>query len=91
MAGFLKRRNEQPIDIELFGHALLHLVDVCSFALTGVLLVVSLYWLILIKLQEDVQLLMLPNSDLEYWQITVILAIVGQSVGLLYMTYQQIK
>lgn len=52
---------------------------------------VSLYWLILIKLQQNIQMLMLPNDQLLNWSITVILAVVGQAVGLLNMLWQQIK
>jgi meckelin len=52
---------------------------------------VSLYWLILYKLQEGVLLLMLPDDQLYNFWVTVVLAIVGQSVGLLQMLYQQIR
>jgi meckelin len=55
------------------------------------LLQVSLYWLVLYKLQEGVLLLMLPDDQLYNFWVTVVLAMVGQSVGLLQMLYQQIR
>jgi meckelin len=51
---------------------------------------VSLYWLVLYKLQEVV-LLLLPDDQLYNFYVTVVLAMVGQSVGLLHMLYQQIR
>jgi meckelin len=50
-----------------------------------------LYWLVLYKLQEGVLLLMLPDDQLYNFYVTVVLAMVGQSVGLLQMLYQQIR
>lgn len=52
---------------------------------------VSLYWLVLYKLQEGVLLMMLPDDQLYNFWVTVVLAMVGQSVGLLQMLYQQIR
>jgi meckelin len=52
---------------------------------------VSLYWLVMIKLQEAVHVLMLPDDQLYNFWVTVILAIVGQSVALLQMMYRQVK
>jgi hypothetical protein len=52
---------------------------------------VSLYWLVLIKLQESVLLLMLPDPLLYNFWVTVVLAIVGQSLGLLQMLFEQVK
>lgn len=52
---------------------------------------VSVYWLVLYKLQEGVLLLMLPDDQLYNFWVTVVLAMVGQSVGLLQMLYQQIR
>jgi meckelin len=52
---------------------------------------VSLYWLVLYKLQEGVLLLLLPDDQLYNFYVTVVLAMVGQSVGLLHMLYQQIR
>jgi meckelin len=58
---------------------------------TVLLLQVSVYWLVLYKLQEGVLLLMLPDDQLYNFWVTVVLAMVGQSVGLLQMLYQQIR
>lgn len=55
------------------------------------ILQVSLYWLVLYKLQEGVLLLMLPDDQLYNFYVTVVLAMVGQSVGLLQMLYQQTR
>jgi meckelin len=52
---------------------------------------VSLYWLVLYKLQEGVLLLMLPDDQLYNFYVTVVLAMVGQAVGLLQMLYTQIR
>ena len=52
---------------------------------------VSLYWLVLYKLQEGVLLLMLPDDQLYNFWVTVVLAMVGQSIGLLQMLHQQIR
>jgi meckelin len=52
---------------------------------------VSFYWLVLIKLQEGVLLLMLPDAQLHNFWVTVVLAMVGQSLGLLKMLYEQIR
>jgi len=52
---------------------------------------VSLYWLVLYKLQEGVLLLMLPDDQLYNFWVTVVLAMVGQSLGLLQMLYTQIR
>lgn len=51
----------------------------------------SLYWLVLYKLQEGVLLMMLPDDQLYNFWVTVVLAMVGQAVGLLQMLYQQIR
>lgn len=51
----------------------------------------SLYWLILIKLQEGVLLQMLPDSQLYNFSVTVVLAMVGQSLGLVKTLYDQIR
>jgi meckelin len=52
---------------------------------------VSLYWLVLYKLQEGVLLLVLPDDQLYNFYVTVVLAMVGQAVGLLQMLYTQIR
>lgn len=52
---------------------------------------VSLYWLIMVKLQTAVLVLMVPNDQLYNFWVTVVLAVVGQSVGLLYVLYKQIR
>ncbi len=52
---------------------------------------VSLYWLVLVRLQQGVMILMLPDSELTNFYITVVLALVGQSVGLAHMLWEQIK
>jgi meckelin len=52
---------------------------------------VSFCWLVLIKLQEPVMLLMLPDAQLYNFWVTVVLAMVGQSLGLLKMLYEQIR
>jgi hypothetical protein len=47
----MRRRPNQPMDIELVLYALLAAVDVFSATLAAVLVLVSLYWLALAKLQ----------------------------------------
>ncbi|PNW74089.1 hypothetical protein CHLRE_13g584901v5 [Chlamydomonas reinhardtii] len=67
------------------------IADYGSFALAMVLLTVSLYYLTLYKLQEEVYYLMLTDGQLYNFKITVILAIVGQSLGMLWMLWGQIR
>lgn len=52
---------------------------------------VSLYWLILERLGQGVQVLMLPNEQLKNFKLTVILALVGQFMGLAQMLYEQLR
>lgn len=47
----MRKHSNQPVDIELVLYALLAAVDVFSAALVAVLVLVSLYWLALAKLQ----------------------------------------
>jgi meckelin len=56
-----------------------------------VLISVTLYFLILYKLQAEVLLMILLNEQTENFRITVILAIVGQSVALAYTVWKQCK
>ena len=51
----------------------------------------SLYWLILERLGQGVQILMLPNEQLKNWKLTVIMALVGQFLGLAQMLYEQLR
>lgn len=51
---------------------------------------VSLYWLTLTKLQEVVNLLVPPDDQLYNFWVAMILATVGQSVGLLITLYRQV-
>ena len=48
---YMRKRSNQPVDIELVLYALLAAVDVFSAALVAVLALVSLYWLALAKVQ----------------------------------------
>ncbi len=48
---FLRKRVNTPIDLDVLLYALLAAADAMSFALCVVLLLVSLYWLITIKMQ----------------------------------------
>jgi len=91
MAAFLRRRAYAPLDVELLFNAFITAVDSLSFALAGVLLVISLYWLIVVKLQQDVQALMVSNAELDNWKITVICAVIGQALGLSWTFWQQIN
>ncbi|KAI8463954.1 MAG: Meckelin [Monoraphidium minutum] len=90
---YMRRRASQPLDIELVLYGALAAVDVFSGALVAVLALVSLYWLALAKLQargaEDVHLLVPPDSGMYNFWVTMVLAVVGQSVGLLWTIYQQ--
>jgi meckelin len=45
----------------------------------------------MVKLQTAVLVLMVPNDQLYNFWVTVVLAVVGQSVGLLYVLYKQIR
>ena len=51
MALFLRKRASRPIDLDVLLYALLAAADALSFALCIVLLLLSLYWLISIKMQ----------------------------------------
>jgi hypothetical protein len=48
---YMRKRSTQPMDIELVLYGLVAAVDVFSGALVAVLVMVSLYWLALTKLQ----------------------------------------
>lgn len=48
-------------------------------------------WCLLTQPQEDVHLLVPPDSGMYNFWVTMVLAIVGQSVGLLWTIYRQIK
>jgi hypothetical protein len=134
---YMRRRPNQPMDIELVLYALLAAVDVFSTALAAVLALVSLYWLALAKLQargagsrsaaahaaprhlstcdslprplltcrcspslpspptlphqEEVHLLVPPDAEMYNFWVTMVLAVVGQAVGLLWVVYGQVK
>ncbi|KAJ9523189.1 hypothetical protein QJQ45_024081 [Haematococcus lacustris] len=88
---FLRRRKGEQSDQELIPFALITLIDVGSLALCVVLGIVSLYYLILYKLQESVLFLMLQDSELYNFRVTVIIAIIGQSLALLYRLHRQIN
>jgi len=47
----MRKRSNQPMDIELVLYSLMAAVDVFSATLIAVLVLVSLYWLALTKLQ----------------------------------------
>ncbi|EFJ50232.1 hypothetical protein VOLCADRAFT_116951, partial [Volvox carteri f. nagariensis] len=87
---YIRKKREQA-DLDFLVYIGVSFADIGSFALAMVLLVVSLYYLILYKLQEEIYFLMLPDDQLENFKITVILAIVGQSLGLLWMLWQQMR
>ncbi|GIL75629.1 hypothetical protein Vretimale_15152 [Volvox reticuliferus] len=87
---YIRKKREQA-DLDFLVYIAVSFADIGSFALAMVLLVVTLYYLILYKLQEEVYFLMLPDGDLENFKITVILAIVGQSLGLLWMLWRQLR
>ncbi|GLC73394.1 hypothetical protein PLESTF_001370600 [Pleodorina starrii] len=87
---FIRKKREQA-DLDFLFYVGVIFADVGSFALAMVLLVVSLYYLILYKLQEEVYILMLPDNQLKNFKTTVILAIVGQSLGLLWMLWRQLR
>lgn len=42
-------------------------------------------------LQEEVYFLMLPNDELDNFKITVILAVVGQAVGMTWTLWRQVR
>ncbi|KXZ47359.1 hypothetical protein GPECTOR_36g81 [Gonium pectorale] len=87
---YIKKKREQA-DLDFLVYAGVCIADFGSFTLAMVLLVVSLYYLIIYKLQEEVYFLMLQDSDLQNFRITVTLAIVGQSLGLVWMVWGQIR
>jgi meckelin len=41
--------------------------------------------------QEEVHLLVLPDSGMYNFWVTMVLAVVGQAVGLLWVLYEQVK
>ncbi|KIY92883.1 putative Meckelin [Monoraphidium neglectum] len=88
---YMRRRPGQPVDIELGLYAVLAAADALSAALAAVLALVSLYWLALAKLQVEVHLLVPPDSGMYNFWVTMVLAVVGQAVGLLWVIYQQIN
>uniref|UniRef100_A0A383WB01 Meckelin n=1 Tax=Tetradesmus obliquus TaxID=3088 RepID=A0A383WB01_TETOB len=88
---YMRQKANAPMDLELLLFAGISAADVFSFTLALVLFLVSFYWLVLIKLQEGVLLLMLPDAQLHNFWVTMVLALVGQSLGLLKMLYEQIS
>ncbi|GBF95222.1 meckelin [Raphidocelis subcapitata] len=91
VARYLRRRSAQPADAELLLFAGLAAVDAFSGALVAALVLVSLYWLALAKLQEEVHLLVPPDSGMYNFWVTLVLAVVGQAVGLLWVLYEQVN
>ncbi|KAG2452271.1 hypothetical protein HYH02_003295 [Chlamydomonas schloesseri] len=87
---YIKKKRDQA-DLDFLVYAGVVIADYGSFALAMVLLTVSLYYLTLYKLQEEVYYLMLTNGQLYNFRITVILAIVGQSLGLVWMLWAQTR
>lgn len=91
MMAFMRRHASQVVDLEFLVHGSVMACDLLSLGLVIVLVLVSLYWLILVKLQEEVHMLMLLNDDMYRFWVTVVLAIVGQSVGLAHMIWKQLS
>ncbi|GFR52700.1 hypothetical protein Agub_g15327 [Astrephomene gubernaculifera] len=87
---YIRKKREQA-DLDFLVYAGVCVADYGSFALAMALLVVSLYYLILYKLQEEVLFLMLQDSDLYNFKVTVILAVVGQALGLLWTLWRQVR
>lgn len=90
---YLRRRRigEGQTDMELIIYAVVQIIDCGAWALVCVLVVVTLYYMILYKLQESVFFFMLYNSMLRNFYITVVLAIVGQTIGLLWFLWKQTR
>ncbi|KAG2497180.1 hypothetical protein HYH03_004769 [Edaphochlamys debaryana] len=85
-----KSRTGQD-DLGFLVYGVVCIIDYGSFTLALVLMFVTIYYLTIYKLQEEIYFMMVPDWDLENFRITVILAIVGQSLALCYKIYQQIK
>lgn len=87
---YMRKKRDQA-DLDFLLYAGVCVCDYGSFALALVLLTVTLYYLTLYKLQEEAFFLMLPDWQLYNFRVTVILAIVGQCVGIVYTIFMQIR
>ncbi|KAF5827901.1 Meckelin [Dunaliella salina] len=85
-----KRSKGARNDQGLFIYMSVALIDAATFALFLVVGLVGLYQLILYKLQAAVFFMIPRDEDLVNFRATVIVAIVGQAVGLLYMLWKQV-
>uniref|UniRef100_A0A7S3QKR7 Meckelin n=1 Tax=Dunaliella tertiolecta TaxID=3047 RepID=A0A7S3QKR7_DUNTE len=85
-----RRRKDAQSDQDMFIYIGVALIDVATFALFLVVGLVGLYQLILYKMQAAVFFMIPRDEDLVNFRATVIVAIVGQAVGLLYMLWKQV-
>lgn len=88
---YLRKHAQQPMDIEFLAFTVITAADCLSFALVMVTVLASVYWLVQYKLQQEVQMMMPTNDQLENFHIAVVLAIIGQSLGLVHKLYEQIR
>ncbi|MEW5313740.1 MAG: hypothetical protein WDW38_005281 [Sanguina aurantia] len=86
---YSNRKRMGDADQMLIVHGAIMGIDIGSFTLCLALLVVSVYYMIIYKLQQEIYFLMIPDDQVQNFTISVVLAVVGQAVALVNMLWHQ--